>query len=189
MKTKNNKIWTILVPILFICLTILLSYGHGMLCNKIYMDGAKTFFHDYRINDIKNTIPDVIKEELLWRLTPLFLMSCILSIGKKPLRNKKAALAVCFCIVLAICVWFGYIHYNSVDETIDKLKVHIIMQGVLGLIYFITYNVSQTYVLRHFVQKERISIKWLSVSHFVGILASIAVHLSTNILLILSQTF
>ena len=190
MKAKNNKIWAILVPILFICLMTFVSYEHGMMCNKVYMNGAKTFFRDYRMNDIVNTIPVVFKEEFLWRFVPLFFMSCILSIGKPPLRNNKYVLISCFCIILAVCAWFGYIHYNSTDETKDKIKVHLILQGLLGFIYCIVYNISQTYTLKNMLRKRnKLSICSFSVSHIIGILASILVHLTTNIALIISQTF
>ena len=187
---KKSKILAILIPVLFICLMTFVSYEHGMLCNKVYMNGAKTFFRDYRMQDITDTIPTVLKEELLWRFIPLFFVSCILSIGKSPLRNNKTVLISCFCLVLAVCAWFGYIHYDSTDETKDKIKVHLIMQGLLGFVYCIVYNISQTYTLKNILRKRnKLNICNLSISHIIGILASILVHLTTNIALIISQTF
>lgn len=190
MQTKNNKIWTIFVPILFICLMTFLSFSYGSLCNQVYLGGVKIFSKSYQMYHIKSTVPSVIKEELIWRFVPLFSISCVIHMLKYETKKyKNIVLLVCFAILLVISAQFGYKHYNPILESKEMIMVHIMMQGVMGLLYAVAYNVSQTYVFKR-LKNERPSILLsLSLSHITGLLSSMIVHLLTNISLIIRYTF
>ncbi len=190
MKTKNKKIWAILAPILFICVMTFLSYGYGSLCNQVYLGGVKIFSKSYQMYHIKSTVPSVIKEELVWRFVPLFFISCVIHMWKyEAKKHKNIVLLVCFAILVAISALFGYKHYNPVLESKEMISVHIVMQGVMGLLYAVAYNISQTYIFKRLKNKSTSILLSISLSHITGLLSSMIVHLLTNISLIMRYTF
>ena len=179
MKTKD-----FLICLIVVCIIIAISYTWGIQWNEIYCDGARTFFLSNRKDDIIDTIRAAITEEFLWRVIPLFTISCILYLLKYDSSKWKKYLlcSIAFVIVLIIQVNFGMAHYSRIYETEDWKMKHIVLQGSMGLFYATAYNIIQHY--------ERMFCKTsLWQSHLIAYLSSTLVHTIVNTLLIVELTF
>ena len=120
----------------------------------------------------------------------LFLISCVLhGLEYDKRRYKGIVHLVCLSALIIISAQFGYKHYNPVREPREMINVHIIMQGVMGLLYAIAYNISQTYAFKSLMKKRLSTLQPLSLSnalcfsHITGLLTAISVHLITNLLM------
>lgn len=163
-----------------ITIAVIISCSWGLLMNNIYCDSSKYFFSALIIEDIKTTLCDVVKEEIVWRGLPLFSISYVLSVIKYDSRKKKSVLCIIsFVIILLVQIHFGIIHYNPIYEQECWKMRHIIWKGTMGLFYAISYNITQYY----FNKQGMIQ------SHIIAYITTFFVHMLTDIVLIASLTF
>jgi len=174
---------------LFIWLSVMgvfiaISYFWGVLWNRIYCNGAKTFFLSNRVNDIKATLWASINEEFIWRLLPLLIISYVLYLlNYESSKCKKYGLcSIFFIMILSIQILFGIAHFSRIYETSDWMIKHVVVQGTMGLFYAIAYNIIQYY-------GKRIYKLNLIYSHLTAYLSSTTIHAIVNILLIINLTF
>lgn len=189
-RNKKTRIWTILVPILFIVMISAISCGYGILCNEVFFDGAKSFFLSSRTYEIKKAIHCAARETLLRRFIILFAISCLLHGLENKIKHIVTLRNICMIfMILYSVVYCGYLHYDVLSETKNMIKIHMAMQGVMALIFTISYNISQHYSLTVIAKKWEIKHYPVIVSHIFGFATAFLIHMATNISMILMLTF
>lgn len=188
MKTK--RIITIIGYPLILCLMVSFAYLWNNFWNEQFYDGAQCFLLENRSEDIKRVTLCVFKEEFIWRLCPIFILSSIfLVIKTKLFRLIFSAISV--IIVVYIQIIFGAKHYNLSPDF--PCTYNIIIQGGTGIILSITYIIIMYYTLKINSQKAinntRIKARKFIVANIIAYCTSSIVHALSNVIIVLTQTF
>jgi len=159
-------------------------------CNHYFSNDAHCYFYQNRVDDIIRVTLCVFKEEFIWRAIPL-LISTVLIMMAKSKWAKIVVFIVCIIGVLCVQLQFGAVHFcNSVDtDRIEPMIIH----GVAGIIFMVTYIL--VFCLAKIMSKWKhtkslkLKIKTLMNAHVLGYCSAMVVHATSNVLVVLSETF
>ena len=180
---------------LFMLLIIVGISFWNSFCNQYFCNGAHCYFRENRWNDIREC---VLKgpwwEEAVFRLLPFLVASLALAYTKQ--RGWKVILCFFFgLLILGIQAYFGYLHYNPVFAEVnpDSYSVvqPLIVQGGTGLLFAVTYGVVLFFAYRVLISRQKVPNRGraLLFAHVLAYLSSTFVHMSSNLIMILTETF
>lgn len=184
--------------ILFVILMVVISSLWGNICCQVN-DRHGVFFDGSRWDDIKSGVFRApLKEEAMFRLIPF--MVAIIPTAMVKSKRWRIVLA-CFFGIMLFCVQmqFGYVHLND-WETMDAanrqelnalIRLHLVLQGGVGVLYAITFGVVLYYTAREIILRQEQPNKFRAIVLALPLayLASCSAHALYNLHSIISRTF
>lgn len=182
--------------ILFILLMTVVSVVWACMCSQA-LDNHPVYLQVELRDALEVIISAPLKEEAMYRLLPFLI--AIIPMARVKAKRWRIALG-CFFGLMILCVQmqFGYAHLEdwlvcSVDSTqsfLDLLKVHVLMQGGVGVFCAITFGVVLFVASKTLLQRQVTPNTFKALLYAIpfAYLSSTSVHLLYNLCDILSRT-
>ena len=182
-----NETCRVIGCLLLIGLIGFLAYSWSIFWDRLEYGKCYCHFRGDRLREWIGTILPALKEELIYRTAPILIVTSILMLAKSPLERKiNMVLGAIF--ILFVQLYFGLCHFHPEDGD-TNYWFNIRIQGGLGVFCVCTYLFFFWLFMKRFYKKSKHPVLIFFLSHAVATLASAAVHIINNCLIIVAYTF